>query len=211
MRDKPWFSVVYMFAVMAVFSSVLVGFARLTRGRVEQNEQIAVERAVLAVLPAGVTEETSNEEAHRIFLERVSGPASRYGGAYVFMEAGAVLGYAVPIAGRGFWAPIKGFVGVGVDKRSLRGLAFYEQAETPGLGAEIVKPAFTSQFAEAAGLVMALSGEPVGIVRAGSAVQENEVAAVTGATQTSRRLEKLINEDLAAWRESMLGNGEVMK
>ena len=47
MKDRPFFAVIYMFAVTAFFSAVLIGFARLTRDRVDANQQLAFEKAVL--------------------------------------------------------------------------------------------------------------------------------------------------------------------
>ena len=51
MREKPWFPAVYMFVVTAFFSSIVIGFSRLTEKRVEANTTLAFEKAVLSVLP----------------------------------------------------------------------------------------------------------------------------------------------------------------
>ena len=204
MRDKPWYPVLYMFVMTAFFSSILIGFARFTRDRVELNERSAVERAVLECLAVELPARASSREVHRIFLDRVSGPAPPYGGAYVLREGGKAVAFAVPLDGKGYWDRIKGFIGIASDRRTVTGISFYEQKETPGLGAEIVQPPFRSQFA---GKRIAEGASPIGILQVGSALGPSQVHAVTGATQTSTRLEKIINDGLLRWRSDLPSAG----
>lgn len=206
MKNKIYFPVIYMFVVTAFFSSLLIGFSRFTRKNVEANEMIAYEKAVVSVLPVGFNVESATSlEIHQAFTEKLSRPSDA-GGAYVLEVGGEIKGYAVEVSGKGFWAPIKGVVGIGADRKSLIGIAFYEQNETPGLGAEITKPEFCDQFKIENNKVIADDDKPIGIVRTGSELGENEVYAVTGATQTSVRLEKLINDGIAEWREAICGD-----
>ncbi len=46
----------------------------------------------------------------------------------------------LPIEGQGLYSTIYGFIALDRDSRTVRGLAFYEQGETPGLGDEINNP-----------------------------------------------------------------------
>ena len=202
MRDKPWFAVVYMFVVTAFFSSVVIGFARLTSARVKANEQLAFETAMLEAF--GLAEGKTGPEIHEFFLEQFDKPDAEHGQAYTLIEDGKVSGYAVLVDGKGFWAPIKGIVGISADGRRIRGVSFYEQSETPGLGAEIVKPEFRAQFE---GKRMATADRPIRIRPTGSELAGNEVHAITGATQTCMRLERLMNEDLARWRDEVFKDG----
>lgn len=202
MRDKPYFAVVYMFVVTAFFSAILIGFARMTRGQVEANKQIALEKAIVQVFPE--IEVVSNAEVHNIFTSQfktVKSPKDEDAIFYaVYYKNDAITGYAVRVEGQGFWAPIKGFVGVAADKRTITGVAFYEQSETPGLGARIDEDEFRKQFV---GKTIEDSDEPIGIVSAAQTPGDNEVHAVTGATQTSVRLEKLMNQYIRAWLDAM--------
>lgn len=202
MRERRWFPVIYMFVATAFFSSLVIGFTRLTSGRVAANEALAFERALIEVLPELRDQAQSLANVHQTFTEKVNKPDEGSGGAYTLRQEGNVIAYALPIAGQGFWAPIKGVIGIAADKKTITGIAFYEQNETPGLGAEIAKPSFREQFA---GKVMA-AGEPaIGIRRPSAPVGASEVHAVTGATQTCTRLEKIINTALKEWRERMAG------
>ncbi|HOK95676.1 MAG TPA: hypothetical protein PKW71_06070, partial [Anaerohalosphaeraceae bacterium] len=68
MKDKPWFAVVYMFVMTAFASSILIGFSRLTRSRVEANAQLQFERAVVQVFPD--IRFQHDEQIHRIFTQQ---------------------------------------------------------------------------------------------------------------------------------------------
>ena len=205
MRDRGWYPVLYMFVITACFSSVLIGLARFSRDRVVANQRLAVEKAVLEVLPIELPLRASSLELHQTFLDKVTGPSPRSGGAYVLAEGDKVVAYAVPLEGKGYWDTIRGFIGIASDKEAVTGISFYEQNETPGLGAEIAEKPFRSQFV---GKRIAEGDRPVGIRTAGSSLGVSEVHAVTGATQTSTRLEKIINEDLLRWRSALRSTGD---
>jgi Na+-transporting NADH:ubiquinone oxidoreductase subunit C len=200
--EKKWFPVIYMFLVTAFFSSIVIGFTQFTSGRVEANQKLAFEKAILAVLPGLYDEKkkTSNLQLHKRFTEKVNEPDKLSAGAYTFTDSDKIIAYALPISGRGFWAPIKVIIGIQADKKTITGLAIYQQNETPGLGAEITKPEFRDQFN---GKVMLLGEKPLSFKRPGDSLDKNSVHAITGATQTSVRLEKIINDSLKAWQKQI--------
>lgn len=201
MREKRWYPIVYMFLVTAFFSSIVIGFARFTGERVEANVKLAFEKAVLAVLPGLDDDEPSRLELHRRFTEKVSEPDTSSAGAYILKQKGRIIAYALPISGQGFWAPIKGVIGIEEDQRTITEIAIYQQNETPGLGAEIIKIKFRSQFE---GKVISMEEQPINMKRPGDELGTSDVHGITGATQTSTRLEKIINTALRAWRSQML-------
>lgn len=196
MKDKPYFAVLYMFVVTAVFSSVLIAFSRLTQGRVRANEQFNFERAVVQAFPE--IEYKNNQQIHQIFTEQFKKDDRT--GAFLYEKNDQLAGYAVPFAGQGFWDKIEGVIGIAADKRTVRGVAFYQQKETPGLGARIDEDAFRKQFV---GKKIEDVAKPIGIVPAAQTPAENEVHAVTGATQTSVRLETLMNQDIRTWLDAI--------
>jgi Na+-transporting NADH:ubiquinone oxidoreductase subunit C len=53
---------------------------------------------------------------------------------------GGVEQLVLPIEGMGMWGTVYGFLALDRDGRTVRGLTFYEQKETPGLGGEISNP-----------------------------------------------------------------------
>jgi len=197
-RKQSWFPIAYMFCVTAFFSSIVIGLTRLTSERVETNEKLAFERAVLSVLPDVDVEALARLEIHNTFTEMIDEPDESSEGVYTAKRDGQIIAYVLPISGQGFWAPIKGVIGIETDKKTMTGIAFYEQNETPGLGAEITKAPFRNQFE---GKVISSEDQPINFRRPGTTLEDNEVHAVTGATQTSNRLEIIINTELKKWRD----------
>jgi Na+-transporting NADH:ubiquinone oxidoreductase subunit C len=200
MREKWWFPVVYMFVVTAFFSSIVIGFSQLTSARIQANQYLAFEKAVLMVLPGLLDTDENRLQLHRKYVERVVEPDEQSGGACTLKEAGKIIAYALPISGQGFWAPIKGVIGIKADRQTITGIAFYEHNETPGLGAQITTTAFTSQFR---GKVISSGDKPLNLRRPGDALGVSDVHAITGATQTSVRLEKILNDALKKWRTEL--------
>lgn len=199
-KNKAWYPVLYMFAVMLFFSAIIIGFGTLTRERVRDNERIDFERATLQALPIDLPEDAGPQQIHRTFVANVADSTSKTAGALRLMKGDSLLAYALPIEGAGFWAPVKGVIGIAADKRTVTGIAFYEQNETPGLGGEIVKPDFRNQFQDKE---LSSEDEPLQIRMRTEELDESSVHAITGATQTSQRLGKFLAEDLTRWQQRM--------
>lgn len=201
MKDKPWFAVVYMFLITAFFSSIVIGFARFTADRVEANRQLAFEKAVLQV--SGLAENKPDSQLHEIFKNRIQVSEKDDAVMIVKDRDNKSIGYAIVIKGKGFWAPIKGVLGLADDKQTVAGIAFFEQNETPGLGGKIMDDEFREQFVEKK---LADNDQALEIKPFGTALGKNQVHAITGATQTCARLERIINEGIKSWRDAMGDN-----
>jgi Na+-transporting NADH:ubiquinone oxidoreductase subunit D len=65
----------------------------------------------------------------------------KYGTVYqVAGPGGQIEQMVLPIEGMGMWGTVYGFLALDRDANTVRGLTFYEQKETPGLGGEIANP-----------------------------------------------------------------------
>ncbi|MBE0433139.1 FMN-binding protein [candidate division WOR-3 bacterium] len=200
LRDRAWFPVSYMFVLTLVLSTILIIFGTATRKRVEENETLAFERAVLEALSIELGAASAPGQIHRIYLSDIRAADETSASALMYIKGDSLHGYALPLEGPGFWAPIKGVIGIAPDRVTITGIAFYEQNETPGLGGEITRPSFRTQFA---GKRITDAGRPLEIRSPSEPLDESSVHAITGATQTSIRLEKFMNERLAGWRDAM--------
>lgn len=61
--------------------------------------------------------------------------------AYRQLDAEGKLALLVlPIEGKGLWSTMYGFLALGPDLTTVRGLTFYQHGETPGLGGEVDNP-----------------------------------------------------------------------
>ena len=65
---------------------------------------------------------------------------------YIYKERDIVKAYCFPIVGKGLWSTLYGYFALEPDAITVRGITFYQHGETPGLGAEIEKDWFQSNF-----------------------------------------------------------------
>lgn len=111
------------------------------------------------------------------------------------MKDGSIK-YILPVYGAGLWGPIWGYVALDADASTVFGAYFAHQGETPGLGAEIAKPAFSGQFV---GKHM-FKGEyliPVNVVKKGQKYAGGDyVDGISGGTITSKGVASMLNAGL---------------
>jgi Na+-transporting NADH:ubiquinone oxidoreductase subunit C len=199
-ESKAWYPVVYMFVITLFFTAILILFGSFTRERVENNEQIQFEQAVLEALPIDLTEDKSPADIHARFISNIRDPDIQSAEAYQYIIDDSLVAYALPVAGPGFWAPVEGVIGISVDQQTITGIAFYAQEETPGLGGEIANPPFRNQFEN---INMKINGTPIEFRMPTEELDEHSVHTITGATQTSQRVGKFINAQLIEWQRAM--------
>ena len=105
--------------------------------------------------------------------------------------------YIVPVYGAGLWGPIWGYVAFDADGDTIYGAYFAHQGETPGLGAEIEKPAFRDQFEGKRIFSADGTFQSVKVVKNGQEPQEGAwVHAVSGGTITSQGVQKMLSGSL---------------
>ena len=119
---------------------------------------------------------------------------------YVCTLADGAVKYVLPVYGAGLWGPIWGYVSVDADGSTVYGAYFAHQGETPGLGAEIEKPAFSSQF-QGKTLIKNDVFLPVAVVKAGQkpAGDEDYVDGISGGTITSKGVGAMIDNCLSPY------------
>ena len=54
--------------------------------------------------------------------------------------------YILPVEGKGLWSTLYGYVSLGKDLNEIKGLTFYQHAETPGLGGEVDNPSWKAKW-----------------------------------------------------------------
>jgi Na+-transporting NADH:ubiquinone oxidoreductase subunit C len=97
--------------------------------------------------------------------------------------------YIFPIRGKGLWSTLKGFIALDVDLTTIRGLTYYEHAETPGLGGEVDNPEWKQKWDGK--IAFDASGNVVVNVSK-TASGPSDVDALSGATITSNGVEAMI-------------------
>ena len=115
---------------------------------------------------------------------------------YLLKEDGALKQIVLPLHGYGLWSTLYGFIALEADGNTIKGLTFYEHAETPGLGGEVDNPKWRAQWQgkqifDADGT---LKIEVVrGKVNFEKAEAIHQIDGLSGATLTSRGVSNLVN------------------
>ncbi len=126
-----------LLVICLVCSALLAGVYALTKEPIDAAAKAKNEAAIKEVLPEAAV---AIEEARTVEFE---------GASYVYNLAydaqGNTVGCAVDVAPVGFGGPIVIKVGFNADG-VIWNTKVLSQAETPGLGAKCVEPAFSSQF-----------------------------------------------------------------
>ena len=71
---------------------------------------------------------------------------ARYAPIYLVREGDAIETIILPIHSYGLWSTMYGFLALEGDGRTVKGLTFYEDGETPGLGGEINNPRWQARW-----------------------------------------------------------------
>lgn len=66
--------------------------------------------------------------------------------AYLIKNDNSIDGVLLPIKSQGLWALMYGFIALKSDGVTVRGFQYYQQGETPGLGAEVDNPNWKAQW-----------------------------------------------------------------
>ncbi len=123
---------------------------------------------------------------------------------YVFKNGVTVI----PVYGAGLWGPVWGYVAFQPDHRTIAGVYFDHESETPGLGAKIKDEAwFREKFA---GKTVAFGSEPRFDLskNAETGGAANAVDAITGATMTSKGLGDALNVWFKAYENHLTATEE---
>lgn len=103
---------------------------------------------------------------------------------------GSVSQYVFPIYGKGLWSTMYGFIAIAPDLNTVKGLTFYQHAETPGLGGEVDNPIWKALWPGKT--VYGPDGSvALGVVKAPKN-PEHDVDSISGATITSRGAGNLV-------------------
>ena len=224
-KQSNSYTILYIIVLVLVVGSALALTAMALKPRQQENADADKKRQILASVHvvAEASEIAStfdkyvtdqfivNEKGDRIgdnaFAVNVANQskesaAERQLPVYVCtMPGDGATKYILPVYGAGLWGPIWGYVALDADGSTVFGAYFAHQGETPGLGAEIEKPAFSDQFE---GKQMFKDGRflPVTVVKAGQKPlgDEDYVDAVSGGTITSKGVAAMLSDCLSPYK-----------
>ena len=153
-------------------------------------EPEAFDQAAAAKDPSTSIRIPSDQDVARI------GRRENWALVYLIRKDGKLDQIVLPIRGKGLWSTMYGYLALDADTRTIRGISFYEQAETAGLGAEVSNPLWNAKWKGKTALDD--DGEVVfhvkrGAVKPGAADADETVDGLSGATLTSNGVTYLMH------------------
>ena len=120
---------------------------------------------------------------------------------YLVKKGDAIQSIILPMHGYGLWSTMYGFLALEADGQTVKSINFYDQAETPGLGGEVVNPNWRALwkgkkvYNESGEVALGLIKGVVDISKPGS---EYNVDGLAGATLTSLGVSNLVKYWMSA-------------
>jgi Na+-transporting NADH:ubiquinone oxidoreductase subunit C len=188
-------------AVLGIVCALVLTFAAsFTAPYKKANAEAEEVKNILLALNVPIPEKVSSSELLKIYKENVReekrGDITIYAYTPANIEDAAV---AMRFAGPGLWGPIKGFLALDPKITKIRGITFYEQEETPGLGGEIATPSFRDKFVGLS--IRDKAGEPGIIIKNGGEPAQNKVDGISGATMTCDKVQQMLNQAIKSITE----------
>jgi len=191
-------------AMLSGFLVVLV--SQLTAPMIAENQRIAIERALVQVIPGSVShQEFYFRDGNLLPVDDSASGESVYAG---YDANGKLLGIAARAASQGYADMIYLLYGYDPACECIRGIKVLKMAETPGLGDKIIKDAnFRANFEALDARVdmnqMALVN-PIVTVKHGTKQHPWEIDAISGATISAKAVGKALNQSAQALLPKLL-------
>lgn len=191
---------IFMLVLSLVLTAILAAINAYTTPIVEFNSEIEQKTKILSVFDIDPGS-TDPDVIDKVFNENVVEDQYDDKPLYLYQQNGETIAYGVPFDGPGLWGGIEGYVGLNEDLKTVTGIEFIKQEETPGLGGRIEEPPYKNQFRNLD--ISAPTGDRYVINRP---QEGGNIDAISGATQTSTFVQNMINEDVKAFIDSRGGS-----
>ncbi len=182
----------YITALVVVIAVVLTLVSTGLKPRRDRNKQAETYQQILRA--AGHDIDRSKAVAA---FANLAEPLTDDGQQYRVICSDGSRGTAIRLDGKGLWGPIWGYAVVSEDGQTLKGVSFDHKSETPGLGAKITEKAFLKAFEGKKLYDKDGNFVSVRVLKSGTASEiaaENRVDAISGATLTSKGVDKMLEQ-----------------
>ena len=198
-------TITFSLSICLICSILLSGLASGLKSIQTANQEFDVKRNIVKAFGIDISklsrmeiEDTYNSHISEEVVSTPSGDVPIY--QWTETPDSMPTKYAFPISGKGLWSMMYGYLSIDSDLETVAGISFYKHGETPGLGAEIVKSWFSSQFS---GKKLYANGKPTDfrVLKPGSVLDQSSVDGISGSTITSKGVEALIKRDAATYAD----------
>ena len=217
------YTLLFVFIVTVVLGTLLSVTKENLKDKQEDNLRADVNKTILRSLDFSEEEDSpwSNEKVEEIFNNSIMALCVDSEGnkidnvvleevdiekdierlpVYLKVVEGELQGIALPVAGKGLWSTVFGYIALAPDLDTVLGIQFYKHGETPGLGGEVEKEWFTENFIGKK--IRNVEGEIIGIKVLKGKVDDSkedaihQVDGISGATVTSNGVTIFLKDDL---------------
>ncbi|MDO5665407.1 MAG: NADH:ubiquinone reductase (Na(+)-transporting) subunit C [Bacteroidia bacterium] len=225
-RENSTYTIIYA-SVMVIIVALGLAFTHQTlNSRQIQNENIDKMQQILRSLnidaEAGVADAKYNELIKNAYLitadgQKVEGTEGitpddpAFSGEHSEIqfpvyeaEVDGSIKYIIPMNGAGLWGAIWGYLAVERNGSTIYGSEFGHAGETPGLGAEIVLPAFRDPF-KGKELIKNNEFKSIAVVKPGQSVADRDyVDGISGGTITSKGVDAMLLESVGQYKNFLM-------
>jgi Na+-transporting NADH:ubiquinone oxidoreductase subunit C len=185
-----------MMIITALYSGALAILNEQTNEKILQNQKLKEQKAILYIFNIPYESNESLSNIQKLFNIHISSQNINNHKLYIGkLSNDNILGYAFPLEGNGLWGKIEGYIALSDDKEKILGIEFTSHSETPGLGGRISEEWFKEQFRN-----VNIKSFPDYISMNTSDMQ---IDSISGATQTSKAVESMINQNLSLFLNNM--------
>jgi len=205
----------FMTGITIILGFLLSFSSASLKTRQDYNIDIDIKKNILKSLniPADQSQKLSQSDIQKLYDEEITalninenGIISDNGAlsVYIAKDGDQPTGYSIPISGKGLWSTIFGYLALETDGNTIKGITFYQHGETPGLGGELEKDWFTSNFIGKQ--IYNDNNDLICVKIIKGHVNPNDVNAIhqvdgiSGATLTGKGLNNFIAQDLNIYK-----------
>lgn len=195
-KESKVYTVLFTFIITFVFVFILSGLNMLTVHMVKNNQELFKVKAILNAVGISYN---SNEEAMEKFRSSILKVDVGEYELYKVVVNDEEL-YAIVFRGSGLWGNITGVLAVDKNISRVVGIDFISHSETPGLGGRIDENWFKEQFKNEK---IVNDAVVLSTIKVSDLKDDGIVDAITGATLTSKAVEKTIKEYISILKKIM--------
>lgn len=204
MKDKIYV-LAFTLVITAVFTGVVSLMNAAVKDKIELNKKVAKQSVILGLLGKNL-ENASDSEIEQIYKSEVV--ENKEPEIYSLKNPSGSDIKIIMVSGQGFWGPIFGYMAIDIQKKVIAGVEFTNHNETPGLGGRISEDWFKQQFIGLSVDHKESNGKRIKMVAkvadSGDGIKR-EFDAITGATETSKSIQNLVNNSLDKYAEIWSG------
>jgi Na+-transporting NADH:ubiquinone oxidoreductase subunit C len=226
-KESNSYTIIYAVVIVVLVALLLAFTSQILKTKQERNEAVDKMRQILASINIVSTNSDAEQLYNQYIVDaylvdaqgnRTEGDAfeteltdelkkaeaeRRYPVFEVMVDGNTK--YILSMRGAGLWGPLWGFISLDSDRNTVYGAAFAHEGETPGLGAEIERPAFGKQFIGKQFFNSEGKFTSIAIVKAGKTAQgQDYVDGISGGTITSQGVDAMLKSSIGAYEPFLI-------